>query len=69
VEPLALAIRTPDHLDDREVYFPGYPAFHAIGKGGGFHKLALYFEFPAMDAEPAMLHGLPLLRQALHGSS
>ena len=41
------------------------PAFHAVGKRRGFHKLPANPELPAVDAEPAVFEWLLLLRQAL----
>jgi hypothetical protein len=42
------------------------PAFCAIGKRGGFHKSGSYAKFPAMDAEPAVLHRFFFIRKTLY---
>jgi hypothetical protein len=44
----------------------GHPAFRAVGKRRGFHKSRSNAELPAVHTEPAVLHGLFLLRKALH---
>ena len=45
-----------------------HPAPYTVGKGRGFYKFSPHFEFPAVDAEPAMFDRFPFLREALYAS-
>jgi len=68
VEALALPVSAFHGIGLCKVHPFGNPAFRAVGKGGGFHKFPANPEFPAVDAEPAVLSRLLFLRKALYFS-
>jgi hypothetical protein len=55
VEPLTLPVCTFHGIGCFKVHPFGYPALRAVGKRRGFHKFPSDPEFPAVDAEPAVL--------------
>jgi hypothetical protein len=69
VEPLSLTVGTFDGICLRKVHPFRYPAFRAVGKRGGFHKFPAYPEFPAVNAEPAVLERFLFSRKALDPAS
>ncbi len=69
METLTLPVRATDCLHGREIHVTGHPALHAVGKRRGFHVLAIYLEFPAVDAEPAVLNRLLFVGKALNRAS
>jgi hypothetical protein len=65
VETFALVVGTFHGIGLREVYPFGHPAFRAVGKRGRFHKCTPDPEFPAVDAEPAVLERFLLFGETL----
>jgi hypothetical protein len=65
VEPLTLPVRTFHGSGLCKVHTLGHPALRAVGKRRGFHEFSPDPEFPAVDAEPAVLERFLLLRKAL----
>jgi len=68
VKTLALPIRTFHRFDFFEINVFSYPALCAVGKGRRGHPSPRYLKLPAVDAEPAVVKGLSLIRKALHGT-
>jgi hypothetical protein len=66
VETLALAVCTLHGIGCFEVNPFGHPALRAVGKRRGFHKFPPHPEFPAMDAEPAVLGWLLFIGKTLN---
>jgi len=66
MKSFALAVCTLHKFDSFEVNFIWYLTFQAIGKGRGRNKPSLHRKFPCMDAKPAVIDRLLLIRKALH---
>ena len=66
VKPLTLPISAFHRGNFSEIHPLRYPAFSTIGKRRGFYKFRANAEFPAVDTEPAVFHGLFFLRETLN---
>lgn len=66
VETFPLPVSTFHCIRFFEVYTFSYPAFHAVGKRRRFYKRSSDPEFPAMDAEPAVLSRFFFIWKTLH---
>lgn len=65
METFTLPVGTFHGISFREVHPLGHPAFRAVSQRGRFYKFATNPEFPAVDAEPAVLEGFLLFRETL----
>jgi hypothetical protein len=66
VETFALPISTFNGIRFRKVHPLGHPAFGAIGKRGRFYEFSPDPEFPAVDAETAVLGRFLFIRKTLY---
>jgi len=66
VKTFSLPVGTFHGIGFLEVHPFGDPAFRAVGERRGFYKPATDSEFPAVDAEPAVLSWLFFIRKTLY---
>jgi hypothetical protein len=66
VETFALPVSTSYSVSFFKVHPIGHPVLRAVGKRWRFHKFSSDPEFPAVDAEPAVLSRLFFIHKTLY---